>query len=78
MNARSGDRASKMLGEILGDLGLRITVQSNLKVVNYLDHVSVKLKSGKYCPFRKPDNNPLYINAKSNHRPSIIRQIPDQ
>ena len=49
-------------------------VQSNLKV-NYLD-VTLNLTTGKYNPYRKPDNNPLYINANSNHPPSIIRQIP--
>ena len=50
-------------------------MQSNLKAVNYLD-VTLNLKTGKCYPLRKPDNNPLYINAKSNHPPSIIRQIP--
>lgn len=46
-----------------------------MKIVNYLD-VTLNLTTGKYYPFRKPDNNPLYINAKSNHSASIIRQIP--
>ena len=46
-----------------------------MKIVNYLD-VTLNLTTGKYYPFRKPDNNPLYINSKSNHPPSIIRQIP--
>ena len=46
-----------------------------MKIVNCLD-VTLNLTTGKYYPFRKPDNNPLYINAKSNHPPSIIRQIP--
>ena len=75
MNARSGDKTRKVFCQILDDLGLKITVQSNLKVVNYLD-VTLNLKTGKYYPFRKPDNNPLYINAKSNHPPSIIKQVP--
>ena len=44
-------------------------------IVNYLD-VTVSLTTRKYCPFRKPDNNPLHINVKSNHPSSIIRQIP--
>ena len=61
MNARSGGKARKVLCEILGDLGLKITVKSNLKVVNYLD-VTLNLTTGKYYPFRKPDNNPLYIS----------------
>ena len=74
-NARSGDKVRKKFSEILGNLGLKIKVQSNLKVVNYLD-VTLNLTTGKYYPYRKPDNNPLYINANSNHPPSVIRQIP--
>ena len=46
-----------------------------MKIVNYLD-VTLNLTTGKYYPFRKPDNNPLYINTKSNHAPFIIKQIP--
>ena len=75
INTRSGDNVRKKFSEILGNLGLKITVQSNLKVVNYLD-VTLDLTTGKYYPYRKPDNNPLYINTNSNHPPSIIRQIP--
>ena len=72
MNARSGDKAWDVSCLILGDLGLKITVQSNMKIFNYLD-VTLNLTTGKYYPFREPDNNPLYINVKSNHPPSIIR-----
>ena len=75
MNARAGDKARKAFSKVIGDLGLKITVQSNLKVVDYLD-VTLNLTTGKYYPYRKPDNDPLYINAKSNHPPSTIRQIP--
>ena len=75
INTRSGGNVRKKFSEILGNLGLKITVQSNLKVVNYLD-VTLNLTTGKYYPYRKPDNNPLYIKANSNHPPSIIRQIP--
>ena len=75
MNARAGDKARKIFSRVIGDLGLKITVQSNLKVVDYLD-VMLNLATGRYYPFRKPDNNPLYINANSNHPPSTIRQIP--
>ena len=75
INTRSGDNVRKKFSEILGNLGLKITVQSNLKVVDYLD-VTLILTAGKYYPYGKPDNNPLYINANSNHPPSVIWQIP--
>ena len=75
MNARAGDKARKDFSKVIGDLGLKITVQSNLEVVDYLD-VTLNLTTGKYYPFRKPENDPLYIHGKSNHPPSTIRQIP--
>ena len=65
----------KDFSKIIGELGLQITAQSNLKIVNYLD-VTLNLSIGKFCPYRKPDNYPLYINAKSNHPPSIIKHLP--
>ena len=75
MNARASDKARKAFAKVMGDLGFKITVQSNLKVVDYLD-VVLNLTTGRYYPFRKPNNDPLYINTKSNHPPSTIKQIP--
>ena len=75
MSARSLDKMRKDFSKIIGELGLQITAQSNLKIVNYLD-VTLNLSTGKFCPYRKPDNYPLYINAKSNHPPSIIKRLP--
>ena len=47
-----------------------ITAESNLHVVNLLD-VNFDLSTGKYRPYRKPNDDLLYIN-----KPSILRQIP--
>ena len=74
-NARALDKTRKVFSKCFAELGLKITAQSNLKVVNYLD-VTLDLSTGKYYPYRKPDNNPLYINVNSNHPPSIIKQLP--
>ena len=49
---------------------LSITIQTNQKIVNYLD-VTFDLNNGSYKPYRKPDNTPLYINVQSNHPPPI-------
>ena len=35
------------------------------------------MKNEKYYPFRKPNNDPLYINALSNHPKNIIKEIPN-
>ena len=47
-----------------------------MKAVNFLD-VILNLTTGKYQPYNKPDNNPLYINILSNHPPNIIKNLPD-
>ena len=57
------------------DFDLSITCETNLKAVNFLD-VTLNLTTGKYQPYNKPDNNPLYINILSNHPPNIIKNIP--
>ena len=57
-NARALDKTRKDFSKCFSELGLKITAQSNLKVVNYLD-ITLDLPTGKYYPYRKPDNNPL-------------------
>ena len=42
---------------------------------NFLD-VTLDLNKGKYCPYRKPNDQPLYVNKDSNHPPSILKQLP--
>ena len=54
---------------------LNITIQCNLKIVNYLD-VTFNLSNATYRPFCKPNNEIAYIHKESNHPPSILRQIP--
>jgi hypothetical protein len=69
------DQARKRLIKLFKAIGLNITVQTNLKSVNYLD-VNFNLDTGKHQPYRKPNDQPIYIHTKSNHPPSIIKQIP--
>ena len=57
------------------DFNLTITCETNLKAVNFLD-VTLNLTTGKYQPYNKPDNNPLYINILSTHPPNIIKNLP--
>ena len=33
-------------------------------------------KNKNYQPYRKPNNDPLNVDARSNHPPNIIKQIP--
>ena len=55
----------------------RIKHNSKMKLIltNFSD-VTFDLKYATYYPYRKPNNELLYINKHSNHLPSIINQIP--
>ena len=74
-SARLADKTRKELHKIFEQFGLKITAESNLHVVNFLD-VTFNLSTGKYKPYRKPNDDPLYIHKHSNHPPSILRQLP--
>ena len=72
---RQVELIKKDLCAIFSKHGLRITIEANKKIVNFLD-VTLNLTNGKYMPYTKPNNIPLYINKKSNHPPQIIKNIP--
>lgn len=54
---------------------LKITIEANKKIVDFLD-VTLDLDNNTYRPYNKPNNVPLYVHCKSNHPPSIIKNIP--
>ena len=58
------------------NFGLKITITTNLKTVNFLD-VTFSLCTGKYQPYKKPNDTPTYINVNSNHPPNIIKALPN-
>ena len=69
------ERLKKKIVKVFKKCRLNITIQANLRVVNFLD-VQFDIIKGTYKPYRKPDNTPVYINKDSNHPPSIIKQLP--
>jgi 6-pyruvoyl-tetrahydropterin synthase len=75
MSGRVIDNARKDLCKLFRQYDLKITSQVCYQKVNFLD-VTLDLKNESYQPYRKPVDEPLYINSHSNHPPSIIRQIP--
>ena len=68
---RQLENIKKQLCSIFKQEGLSITVEANMKEVNFLD-VNLDLRTGLYKTFTKPNDTPLYIHKKSNHPPSII------
>ena len=74
----SGPEAEKIkkdIQKLFKDNHLNITIQCNLKIVNYLN-VTFNLSNATYRPFRKPNNEIADIHKESNYPPSILRQIP--
>ena len=75
VNSSSGpvlDRMRKDIISIFKNESLSITIGTNLIETDILD-VTFNLLTRKYLPFRKVNNKPLYINAKSNHPHTIIK-----
>ena len=75
-SGRLADKARKTLHTIFHDLGLKITAEVNNHIVNFLD-VTLNLQEETFSPYRKPNNDPLYVDSRSNHPPSIIKHIPE-
>ena len=69
------EKIKKKMCKIFTENRLNITVECNLAITDFLD-VTFDLKSGTYYPYRKENNEILYIHKQSNHPPSIIKQIP--
>ena len=60
-SARRFDKLRKDITEFFKGEGLSITIEINLQVTDFLD-ATFDLPNGKYFPYRKPNNDLLYIN----------------
>ena len=68
------ERKKKAIAKVFKGCGLTITIQCNLKTVDFLDATN-DLDNNAYQPFRKDKNKPIYITKHSNHPPSILKTI---
>ena len=75
LTKRQNDGLKKQICEIFRKNDLKITVEVNSKVVDFLD-ITLELDSDVYKPFLKPNNTLLYVHKDSNHPPGIIKNIP--
>ena len=73
--ARNGQKIAQKNEKVMSDFGLNIISKANKKVVDFLD-VTLDLENECFRPFTKPGDRPRYVNSKSNHPPSILRNIP--
>ena len=75
INGHLADKIPKEFHQLFKENGLSLEIECNLKTVNYLD-ITLDLNTGTYKPYRKPNDEILYIHAKSNHPANILKQLP--
>jgi hypothetical protein len=75
LSAQALDRKRKDVIEHFRKIGLKITIEVNLKTVNFLD-ITLDLTNETYKPYHKPNDNPLYIHASSNHPQASSNNYP--
>ena len=73
---RQTELIKKEICRIFSDNKLKITIEANLKSINFLD-ITMDLRNEEYKPYMKPNNTPLYVHKDSNHPPNIIKNIPE-
>ena len=69
------DSYRKGISNTLKLLGFKITIHTNLKIVDFLD-VTLNLSKGTFEPYKKENDTPIYIHTCLNYPPSVIKQIP--
>ena len=75
VSAALQEKLRQNIVRIFAEQELKITIEINLTRVDYLD-ITMNLESGLFKPYRKPGDRPLYVSAKSNHPPLILKNIP--
>ena len=70
------ERLRKSVFKIFKTMGLKVTIESNIKSTNFLD-ILFDLQTNTYRPFQKDNQNPLYINRQSNHPFKIKKELPN-
>ena len=71
---REVEMTKKKLCKIFSENELRMKVEANKTVVDFLD-ITLNLRTGAYKPYKKPNDTINYINCESNHPPSIIQNL---
>ena len=76
LTGRLIEQLNKKLHKLFNDIGFKITIESNIKLVNFLD-VTLDLTNESFKPYRKNEEAvPVYINIGSNHPPNTKKDLP--
>ena len=68
------ERKEKMIAKTFKQCGLAITIECNLKTVDFLD-ITFDLLNNVFKPYCKANDKPTCINENSNHPPNILKQL---
>ena len=68
------ENIKKDICRIFNNNGLRITIEANKKIINFLD-TTFNLNQCTYQPYTKPNTTIKYVHHDSNHPPSTIKKI---
>ena len=72
---RDTENIKKEICRVFNQNGLRITIEANKKIINFLD-VTFNLNNSTYKPFTKPNTTLQYVHRASNHPPITTKNIP--
>ena len=71
---RDTENIKKEICRVFNLSGLRITIEANKQVINFLD-VTFNLSSSTYQPFTKLNTSLQYVHRESNHPPITAKNI---
>ena len=71
----ASERKRKEIIKVFKHYDLSITIETNIRTVNFLD-TTFDLINNTYKAYQKPNDEPLHINKHSNHPTSVLRQFP--
>ena len=74
-NGHQNDKVWKEMVDLFKQHHLNLEIIYNLEILDYLD-ITFDLTTGLFKPYNKTNNIPRYVNSKSNHPPSILKEIP--
>ena len=72
---RDTENIKKEICRIFNCNGLRITIEANKKIINFL-YVTFDLNNSTYQPYTKPNTTLQYVHRESNHPPITTKNIP--
>ena len=76
LTGRQVEQLNKKLHELFNNIGFKITIESNIQIVSFLD-VKLNLVDGSFKPYRKNEEVlPVYIHVDSNHPPNTKKDLP--